>query len=67
MHWSLNSVTDSDEERIRRGNLPGYEAMFKAEGDIVAKRLQDFVDHCGTTFKVSVVTGPSGSYREQDI
>ena len=60
-------MTDSDEERIRRGNLPGYEAMFKAEGNIVAKRLQDFVDHCGTTFKVSVVTGPSGSYKEQDI
>ena len=67
MHWSLNSVTDSDEERIQMGNPPDYEAMFKAERNIVAKHLQDFVDHCGTTFKVSVVTGPSGSYREQDI
>ena len=67
MHWSLNSVTDSDEERIQMGNPPDYEAMFKAERNIVAKHLQDFVDHCGTTFKVSVVTGPCGSYREEDI
>ena len=29
--WSLNSVTDSSAERIRR-RLPGFEIMFKAEG-----------------------------------
>ena len=65
--WSLNSVTDSSEERINSGQLPGFEAVFKATGGIKAKRLQQHVDALGSTFKVSVVTGPSGSYREEDI
>ena len=41
--------------------------MFKADGQIVANRLQDHVDMQQVPFKVSVVTGPSGSYREEDI
>ena len=65
--WSLNSITDSSEERIRSGTLPGFEAMFKADGQIVAHRLQQHVDMLDVPFKVSVVTGPSGSYREEDI
>ena len=66
--WSLNTVTDSNLERIRAGHLPGFEAMFKAEKDkLVAKRLQHHVDILGAPFKVSVVTGPSGSYDEDDI
>ena len=65
--WSLNSVTDSSVERIQSGQLPGYEAMFKASGDIKAKRLQESVNLLGAKFKISVVTGPSGSYREEDI
>ena len=65
--WSLNSVTDSSEDRIKSGQLPGFEVMFKAKGDIKAKRLQEHVDILGATFKVSVVTGPSGSYKEEDI
>ena len=60
-------MTDSNKERINSGQLPGYEAMFKANGNIKAKKLQDFVDKLGARFKVSVVTGPSGSYREEDI
>ena len=66
--WSLNSVTDSSEERIYNGRLPGFEAMFEAEpGQIVAKRLQEHVDMISAPFRVSVVTGLSGSYREEDI
>ena len=64
--WSLNSVTDSSRERIAR-QLPGFELMFKAEGKVVEARLQAHVDSKGLPFKVSVVTGPSGSYREHDI
>ena len=64
---SLNSVTDSNEERIKSGKLPGYELMFKAEGNIIAKRLQEHVDILGAKFKVSVVTEPSGSFRGEDI
>ena len=62
--WSLNSVTDSSEERIKSGQLPGFETMFKATGNIKAKRLQEHADRLGAKFKISVVTGPSGSYRE---
>ena len=64
--WSLNSVTDSSRERISQ-ELPGFELMFKAEGKVKEKKLQSYVMSKGLPFKVSVVTGPIGSYREHDI
>ena len=65
--WSLNSVTDSCEERVRE-ELPGFEVMFKFEhGGKKQAELQDYVDSLNLPFKVSVVTGPSGSYKEEDI
>ena len=64
--WSLNSVTDSSRERISQ-ELPGCELMFKAEGKVKEARLQAYVASKGLPFKESVVTGPSGSYREHDI
>ena len=64
--WSLNSMTDSSRERISQ-ELPGFELMFKAEGKVKEARLQAYVVSKGLPFKVSVVTGPSGSYREHDI
>ena len=64
--WSLNSVTDSSPERISN-ELPGFELMFKVEGKVKEARLKAYVASKGTPFKVSVVTGPSGSYREHDI
>ena len=63
---SLNSVTDSSRERISQ-ELPGFELMFKAEGKLLEARLQSHVAAQGLPFKVSVVTGPSGSYREHDL
>ena len=60
-------MTDSNKERINSGELPGFECMFKATGNIKAQRLQDHVTLLSVPFKVSVVTGPSGSYREDDI
>ena len=60
-------MTDSNKERINSGQLPGFEVMFKAAGNIKAQRLQDHANLLGVPFKVSVVTGPSGSYREDDI
>ena len=60
-------MTDSSEERIKSGQLPGFEAMSRATGNIKAKRLQEHVDILGANFKISVVTGPSGSYREEGI
>ena len=63
---SLNSVTDSSKERIKR-ELPGFELMFKADGKQKEAKLQAYVASLNLPFKVSVVTGPSGSYREHDI
>ena len=64
--WSLNSVTDSCEERVRK-KLPGFEMMFKFDGSQKQAELQAYVDSKNLPFKVSVVTGPSGSYKEEDM
>ena len=42
--------------------------MFKAEGKQVERKLQEFVFVAkGLPFTVTVVTGSSGSYKEEDI
>ena len=41
--------------------------MFKAEGKQKRDKLRMYVASKNLPFKVSVVTGPSGSYREADI
>ena len=64
--WSLNSVTDSCEERVRT-EWPGFELMFKFQGKVKEAELQAYVASKNLPFKVSVVTGPSGSYTEEDI
>ena len=64
--WSLNSVTFSSEERIRR-RLPGFELMFQAEGRVLEEHLQMYVFNTWLPFNVTVVTGPKGSYREEHI
>ena len=63
---SLNSVVDSCEERVMR-QLPGFELMFKADGEIKQKDLQLHAASRNDNFKVSVVTSPSGSYKEHDL
>ena len=66
--WSLNSLTDSAEEQISDDNMPGFEIMFKAEGKQVEPKLQAYVAKKQIMgMRVTVVTGPSGSYRENDI
>ena len=64
--WSLNSVTDSCRERVMR-EVPGCELMFKADGKQLEGKLKAYVESRHLPFKFSVVTGPSGSYREHDI
>ena len=65
--WSLNSITKSSQSQVRR-RLPGFELMFQAEADKqVALKLQEYVHLKGLPFKVTVVTGSSGSYKEEDI
>ena len=59
--YSLTSVTHSDEDAIRR-ELPGFEMMFKAEKEKkVFQDLNAFVVNLNLDFRVSVVTGNSGS------
>ena len=66
--WSLNTLTDSAEEQISDDNMPGFEIMFKAEGKQVEAKLQAYVLKKKILgMRVTVVTGPSGSYRENDI
>jgi len=63
---SLNSITDSSEDRVRH-KLPGFELMFRAEGQNLQAKLEEYVFGKGLSFRVTVVTGPSGSYKEKDI
>ena len=57
---SLNSVTHSDEDAIRRG-LPGFEMLFAAEEQTDDfQDLNAFVVNQDLDFRVSVVTGTSG-------
>ena len=66
--WSLNSLTDSVEEQISDENMPGFEIMFKAEGRQVEAKLQAYVSKKKILgMRVTVVTGPSGPYREKCI
>ena len=63
---SLNSVTVSSEEVIHK-QLPGFEMMFQAQGHELEGKLQLFVFAKGLPFRVTVVTGPKGSYREEHL
>ena len=64
--YSLNTPTDSNKERVA-AQVPGFECMFKHAGEIAQGRLQAHVLEKQPPMKVTVVTGPSGSYREFDI
>jgi len=64
---SVTTVIDSNEDRIRHEQLPGFEVMFKANGKKKAGDLQKYADSLECPFKLSVVTGPSGSYKEEDL
>ena len=63
---SVSTVTDSNEDRVRR-EVPGFEIMFKANGKKKQDELQAFADSLNPGHKLSVVTGPSGSYKEEDL
>ena len=64
---SVSTVTDSNEDRIRNEKLPGFEVMFKADGHKKQEDLQRYADGLECPFRISVVTGPSGSYKEEDL
>ena len=64
---SVSTVTDSNEHRIKHERLPGFEVMFKANGQKKATNLQKYADSLEVPFKLSVVAGSSGSYKEEDL
>ena len=63
---SLNSITMSNAAMVM-ARPPGFEMMFTAEGHKLEQKLQSYVYAKGLPFKVTVVTGPKGSYREEHL
>ena len=62
--WSACTMTCSNEQKARA--IPGFECMFKAEGEQLEGKLQLHAQALGLPW-LSVVTGPKGSYREEHI
>ena len=60
-------MTDSNEHCIKHEQLPGFEIMLTATGIKKPEELQRYADSLECPFKISVVTGPSGSYKEEDL
>ena len=65
--WTLCATTFSNQDRIRSGELPYAECMYRYAGDKVKTRLQAHIRSRGYPSWLSVTTSPSGSYREHDI
>ena len=45
--WTANLTTFSNPERIMKGELPYAECMFRADGDLLLKKLWEHVRSCG--------------------
>jgi len=71
VRWTANLTTFSDAERIRRGELPYCEFMFKhnikGEQSSLELRLREHIRGRGYGPWVSVATSPSGSYTQDDV
>ena len=66
--WTANLTTFSNKQRILDGELPYAELMFKAEGEVLQKRLQDHIRSGGNYPPwLSVTTAEKGSYKEADV
>ena len=65
--WSANLTTLSDHARLTKDGPPYAEHMFKADGEVVLKRLQDYIRRRGYGKWVSVATSEKGSYRTEDV
>ena len=61
--WTLQTHTTSNADRARQ--VPPVEIMFKAEGDRVQAKVSEAVPAWAPW--LTVVTGPKGSYREDDV
>ena len=47
--------------------MPGFELMLKANGKKKEADLQKYVKSLGCPFRIFVVTGQSGSYKEDGL
>ena len=65
--WSANLTTFSNKDRIKAGELPYAEFMFKADADQLQARLREHLRSCGYPSNFSAATSEKGSYREEDI
>ena len=67
--WTANLMTFSDKARLRAGDRPPLECMFKAEGggEKVQRRLDDHLAARGHPPWVSATTSEKGSYRTNDV
>ena len=65
--WPANLTTFSDHARLTTDGPPYAEHMFKADGEVILKRLQDHIRSRGYGKWVSVATSEKGSYRTEDV
>ena len=65
--WSANLTTFSNKDRIKAGELPYAEFMFKADSYQLQARLREHLRSCGYPSNFSAATSEKGSYREEDI
>ena len=65
--WSANLTTFSNKDRIKAGELPYAEFMFKADADQLQARLREHLRSCGYPSNFSAATSEKGSHREEDI
>ena len=67
MCWTANVTTFSDHARLERDGPPYAEHMFKADGDIVLKKVEKHISDRKYGKWVSVATSEKGSYRIEDV
>jgi len=67
MRWTASLTMFSDHARLNQDGPPYAEHMFKADGEIVLKRLQKHIRDRGYGKWVSVATSEKGSYRTEDV
>ena len=67
MRWTANLTTFSDHARLERDGPPYAEHMFKADGEIVLKKLEKHIRDRKYGKWVSVATSEKGSYRIEDV
>ena len=65
--WFANLTTGSNKDRIKAGELPYAEFMFKADSNQLQTRLREHLRSCGYPSYCSAATSEKGSYREEDI